>query len=161
MQAETLRELLSGVEFDEVISSPQQRAIQTAEIASGIEPKSDNRIDVFDLGTADGLLTSEVKLAKGGLIPGPQLYAGVEKVSDYLKRIASFVKELTAKYSEKPEANVLVCGHKCTTGAISAFVEGMPEDKNFLKLACPNGTFKVLDGSKLALESGEALKIFM
>lgn len=154
-QAEGLKEALRGIEFDEIISSPQQRAVQTAEIASGKKAVMDERINVFDLGTADGLPIKEVKTVKGGLVPDPKIYSGVEKVSDYLKRITEFMGELMAKYCAKPDAKVLICGHKCTTGAISALIEGMPEDKNFLRLSCENGKVKVLDAQKLALESGE------
>ena len=46
-----------GIKFDYVYSSPQERAIKTAKIASGIENTEDiivdDRLDVYDLGTAD------------------------------------------------------------------------------------------------------------
>ena len=143
-QAKALAKKLTNIDFDEVYSSPQERAVQTAEIATGRKPKVDERIDVYDLGSADGLLVSEVKTAENGLIPDPKIYSGVEKIADYLDRIADFVVGLMVEYKDKPDAKVVVCGHKCTTGAISAYVEGMPKDKNFLKLAVPNGEVKVV-----------------
>ena len=143
-QAKKLSEKLKGIKFDEIYSSPQERAVQTAEIVTGTKPKTDERINVFDLGSADGILVSEMKTALNGLIPDPEVYTGVEKVADYLDRIADFVVELMMKFKSKPDAKVLVCGHKCTTGAISAYVEGMPKDKNFLKLSVPNGEVKIV-----------------
>ena len=44
------------VNFDLVFSSPQERAIQTAEIVSKKKAIIDNRLDVYDLGTADRML---------------------------------------------------------------------------------------------------------
>ena len=143
-QAKMLSGKLAGIQFDEVYSSPQERAVQTAEIATGRKPKLDDRIDVYDLGSADGMLVSEVKTAENGLIPDPKIYSGVEKIADYLDRIADFVVELMEKFKDKPDAKVVVCGHKCTTGAISAYVEGMPKDKNFLKLSANNGEVKIV-----------------
>ncbi|WP_256992284.1 histidine phosphatase family protein [Paenibacillus sp. XY044] len=58
-QAEALRDELKEVHFDYVFSSPQVRAIQTAEIISGLKSLVERRIDVFDLGDAD-LLRREV-----------------------------------------------------------------------------------------------------
>ena len=144
-QAQSLAEKLAGVEFDEIFSSPQERAVQTAEIVTGKAPKTDERINVYDLGSADGLLVSEVKTVLNGLIPDPNVYSGVEKMADFLDRIADFVVDLMIRFKDKPDAKVLVCGHKCTTGAITAYIEGTPKDKNFLKLAVSTGEFKVLD----------------
>lgn len=54
-QAEELKKQLKGIHFDMVFSSPQERAVQTAEITSGQKAMIDVRLDVFDLGEADGL----------------------------------------------------------------------------------------------------------
>lgn len=51
-QAETLREKLQKINFDFVFSSPQERAVQTAEIVTGKKAVTDARLDVFDLGEA-------------------------------------------------------------------------------------------------------------
>ena len=49
-QAENLRDKIKDIKFDYVFSSPQERAIQTAEIATGLKVTIDARLDVFDLG---------------------------------------------------------------------------------------------------------------
>lgn len=51
-QAKCLRDNLKDIKFDYIFSSPQERAIQTAEIATGIKVIIDERLDVFDLGEA-------------------------------------------------------------------------------------------------------------
>lgn len=145
-QAKELKNKLKSVKFDVVFSSPQERAIQTAEIASGTKAIIDNRIDVFDLGTADGLKKEEVRTLNG-LIPDPSVYFGVENIQDYIKRVYSFMNDLCNQYKDK-DVNILICGHKCTTGCISAYLEGMPKDGNFLKLSSSNGEYKSFDLNK-------------
>jgi uncharacterized phosphatase len=140
-QAEQLRERLRDVSFDYVISSPQERAIQTAEIATGLRASIDQRLDVFDLGEAEGLLRSEAAM-KGG-IPDPKIYKGVENTRDFMKRIFHFMRELEEKHAGGEEVNILLSGHRCTTGCIGAYFEGVPDDGNILKYSSGNGEYKV------------------
>ena len=143
-QALALHEKLKDVKFDLVFSSPQERAVQTAEIATGITPITDERLDVFDLGTADSLKASEIKTIRGGLVPDPDHYEGMESVPDFISRIYDFMNDLAQTFKDQ-DITVLISGHKCTTGCMSAFIEGMPKDGNFLRLASKNGEFKCYD----------------
>ena len=134
------------IKFDYVYSSPQERAIQTAKIASGIENMEDiivdDRLDVYDLGTADGMLMKDIKIT--GTVPDMSIYDGVEKLEDYKKRIKSFLDEIIEKYKNK-EGNVLIVGHKDSTGMISAYFEGFKVETiydDYLELACENCGFK-------------------
>lgn len=130
------------VNFDLVFSSPQERAIQTAEIVSKKKAIIDNRLDVYDLGTADRMLISEIKMT--GIVPDISIYDGVENVSDYKKRILSFINEIIEKYKNE-DVNILIAGHKCTTGMISAYFEKFEVNSiydDFLKLASKNGEYK-------------------
>jgi len=43
----------------------------------------------------------------------------------------------------KRELNILLSGHRCTTGCIGAYFEGIPEDRNILKFSSNNGEYKV------------------
>ncbi|PED05656.1 histidine phosphatase family protein [Bacillus pseudomycoides] len=139
-QAEYLRDKLKNIKFDYVFSSPQERAIQTAEIATGIKAITDTRLDVFDLGEADGLRKEEVKIAGGA--PDSSVYKGVEDSNSYVKRIFSFMYDLEVKYGKR-ELNILLSGHKCTTGCIGAYFEGIPGDRNILRFSSNNGEYKV------------------
>lgn len=141
-QAEDLREKLKDIKFDYVFSSSQERAIQTAEIATGIKAIIDERIDVFDLGEADGLKVEEVKPV-WGVVPDFNAYSGVEDTQGFVKRIFLFMHEIEDKFSGMKELNILISGHKCTTGCMGAYFEGMPEDGNFLKFSSRNGEYKV------------------
>ena len=139
-QAKRLRDELGEVKFDIVYSSPQERAIQTAEIVAGQTAIIDSRLDVFDLGEADRLRITEVKMA--GIIPDPNVYTGVEDTSSFVKRVFDFMHELENNYSNR-NVNILLSGHRCTTGCMGAYFEGLPEDGNILKFSSDNGNYKV------------------
>lgn len=66
-QAEELRRELAGVAFGKVYSSPQERAVQTARIASGgAEVTADERLQPFDVGSADGqIIDGSMRLTVG------------------------------------------------------------------------------------------------
>lgn len=132
-----------NIKFDIVFSSPQERAIQTAKISTGKDAIIvDDRLNVYDLGTADGMLMSEIKIT--GTVPDMNIYNGVENLEDYKKRIYSFINEIIEKFKDK-DINILVVGHKCTTGMISSFFEGFKVNTiydDFLKYASKNGEYK-------------------
>ncbi|MCT8138538.1 histidine phosphatase family protein [Anaerobacillus sp. CMMVII] len=139
-QAESLKEKLKDVTFDYIFSSPQERAIQTAELATGLKAKIDPRIDVFDLGEADRLKKGEVFMA--GVVPDSCVYNGVEQIESYIKRVFGFMRELEVGYGNN-DVNILISGHRCTTGCIGAYFEGIPKDGNILKYSSNNGGYKV------------------
>ncbi len=138
-QAERLRDRLKNINFDYVFSSPQERAIQTAEIATGASALIDPRLDVFDLGEADRLLKGEVKLV--GVVPDSRIYKGVEEIPNFMNRVFAFMHNLEREYGSR-KVNILVSGHSCTTGCIGAYFEGIPEDRNILRFSCDNGQYK-------------------
>ncbi|MEK8127676.1 histidine phosphatase family protein [Paenibacillus filicis] len=139
-QAEALRSRLGTIRFDAIFSSPQERAVQTAEIATGQTATIDARLDVFGLGEADGLKKSEVKLA--GAIPDPRVYQGVEDVQAYANRIFGFMQDLEREYGNE-DVRILISGHRCTTGCIGAYFDGLPEDGNILRYSSDNGDYKI------------------
>ncbi|MBE4909921.1 histidine phosphatase family protein [Bacillus luteolus] len=141
-QAKALRDKLQNIKFDLVFSSPQERAVQTAEIVTGVRAVLDDRLDVFDLGEADRLYVNEVK--KVGPLPDSSVYQGVEETSEFVKRVFSFMKELEIQYG-KQELNILISGHRCTTGCIGAYFEGVPKDGNIVKFSSDTGDFKTFN----------------
>lgn len=143
-QAALLKEHLQNINFNAIYSSPQERAIKTAQIISGQDVVSDYRLDVFDLGDADGLTRKEAVMKNG--IPDSKVHKGVENPEVFVKRIFGFMKELESKYDK--DDNILICGHRCTTGCIGAYFEGIPEDKNILIYSSDTGDFKVYDFSE-------------
>jgi uncharacterized phosphatase len=139
-QAESLRDRIGNIKFDYIFSSPQERAIQTAEIVTGSRVKIDPRLDVFDLGEADKLSKEEVKMA--GLVPDSSIYKGVEDINSFIRRVFGFMKDLEIEYGTRG-VNILLSGHRCTTGCIGAYFRGVPENGNLLKFSSDNGEHKV------------------
>ena len=92
------------------------------------------------LGEADRLRINEVKMA--GIIPDPTIYNGVEDTGGFVKRVFDFMRELENNYGDR-NVNILLSGHRCTTGCIGAYFKGLPEDGNLLKFSSDNGNFKV------------------
>ncbi|MCG7342552.1 histidine phosphatase family protein [Sporosarcina sp. ACRSL] len=134
-QAKAVKKELEKVKFDFVFSSPQVRAVQTAEIVTGVRAV----LDVFDLGEADGLPISEVMMV--GALPDSSIYNGVEEPSDFVRRVFDFMKELEKHYGDN-EVNVLISGHRCTTGCIGSYFKGIPTDGNVLKFSSDTGDYK-------------------
>ncbi len=131
------------ITFDYIYSSPQERAIQTAKISTDrTDIIIDERLNVYDLGSADGMLMSDVKMT--GTVPDMSIYMGVENLDDYKKRIYSFIEELINKYGDT-NSNILVVGHKDSTGMLSAYFEGFKVKTiydDYLKFATPNCEYK-------------------
>lgn len=144
-QAKELKRMFDAekIKFDYIYSSPQERAIQTAKIASGKNNIIvDDRLNVYDLGTADGMLMSEIKIT--GTVPDMNIYDGVEELEDYKERIYSFISEIIEKYKDV-DCNILIVGHKDSTGMLSAFFEGFKVETiydDYLSLASSNCGYK-------------------
>ena len=132
--------------FDYIYSSPQKRAIETAKIATGKENIIiDARLDVYDLGSADGLPYREIKMT--GTVPDMNIYSGVEKLDDYKKRILSFISEVEKKF-KNTDSNILIVDHKDSTGMLAAYFEGFEVNTiydDYLKLASKPGEYKVYE----------------
>ncbi len=63
-QAKTLGEQLKGIPFNQVFTSPLQRAVQTASLVSGLSPENLVKIEELkeiNLGAWEGLTVDEVK----------------------------------------------------------------------------------------------------
>ena len=144
-QAKLLNEKFKEAEitFDYVFSSPQERAAQTARICSGSDKIIvDERLDVYDLGSADGLPVSEIKMT--GTIPDMNVYSGVEDLQHYKKRIYSFIKDLIKDYG-RTDYNILIVGHKDSSGMLDAYFNGIKIETiydDYLKLASSNCEYK-------------------
>lgn len=91
------------------------------------------------MGEADRLHISDVKMA--GPIPDSSVYNGMEEPNRFVKRVFSFMKELEYQKGKK-ELNILITGHRCTTGCIGAYFEGIPADGNILKFSSDTGDYK-------------------
>ncbi|WP_230501398.1 histidine phosphatase family protein [Sutcliffiella rhizosphaerae] len=138
-QARILRKELHNISFDFVFSSPQKRAVETAEIITGKQAILDDRLDVYNLGEADRLHIRDVKMV--GPLPDPSVYKGVEKPEEFVKRVFNFMSDIENKYG-KQEKNILICGHRCTTACIGAYSKRVPVDENIFRFSSKTGEYK-------------------
>ena len=144
-QAQELQKKLKDVKFDVAYSSPQERAIQTVSIVSGINKDEiilDERLQPCDMGEADNKVIDENLHFEFGLLPVRSEYRGVENPDDFKTRIKSFLDEIINKYKGK-NINIIVGGHKCTTGCIEGIINGFPENGDFFAISTKNGQYKL------------------
>ena len=144
-QAQELRKKLEDVKFDIAYSSPQERAIQTVSIVSGINKDEiilDERLQPCDMGKADNMVIDENLHFEFGLLPVRSEYKGVENPEDFRARIKSFLDEIINKYKGK-DINIIIGGHKCTTGCIEGIINGFPENGDFFAISTKNGQYKL------------------
>ena len=144
-QAQELRKKLGDVKFDIAYSSPQERSIQTVSIVSGINKDEiilDERLQPCDMGEADNMVIDENLHFEFGLLPVRSEYKGVENPEDFRARIKSFLDEIINKYKSK-DINIIVGGHKCTTGCIEGIINGFPENGDFFAISTKNGQYKL------------------
>src|SRR3954471_10287440 len=97
---------LAGASFDLVLSSPLQRARQTAR-AAGFEPELDERLREFDYGDYEGLTTAEILAER----PGWDMWAdgcpGGETAADVGARMDDLIAERLRAGGER----ILIFGH--------------------------------------------------
>lgn len=142
-QAETVREQLLGLDFDEVISSPLQRAFQTACIASGREARKDDRLIEVDFGRWEGK-TRETFIAENQMLwtnwahdPLNNRAGGTgETGAEVISRVDQFFSELVRSY---PNGQVLVVAHNGVNRLYLAHKLGMPL-KNYRQIIQQNAT---------------------
>ena len=109
-QAGEAAEILAGIRFDKVYSSPLIRSVQTAGIvAPGLEPVIDGRLIEMDYGPYEGMKLDE---------PAPEVLAffkdfannpapeGMEQLSSVVERAGDFVEACC-----REEANILISTH--------------------------------------------------
>lgn len=140
-QAEEVYEKLKGVDIDLVISSPLQRALETAEIITkgrDIPLVIDKRIIERNAGDFEGKkdIGYDHKLVWDYKL-NTDLNANVEKVQDIFKRVKSFLEDIKTKYKDK---TVLIVTHEATLRALNYSILGFNEDDDLSKLEIKNCT---------------------
>ena len=135
--AKKLRELISSLDIDLVISSPLRRAKDTAKLITN---------DKFDIIIDDRLIERNYGLSEGKPVDSDLTVQywdfnlntdinNVEKVRDLLARVSEFIEDIRLKYDDK---NVLVVAHSAILRAIHYAINGIPEDGDLLKIEIPN-----------------------
>lgn len=143
-QAESVRDQLCDIAFDGVYSSPLQRAIFTARIASGLdEIITDPRLIEVHFGKWEGK-TKEEFIAEDPVVwnnwckdPGKTKAGGTgETALHVVKRVDDFFESALLKY---PSGNILVVGHNGINRLYLSWKLGM-DLKNYRRLVQENSS---------------------
>lgn len=125
--------LQKGLHFDQVISSPQERAMQTAVLASGFAEENilqDDRLKEMNFGPFEGEVWEKMDPKKFRALmeefdqyyPGP----GMESGYQLLRRVSIFLEDLKRK---NPGGNILVSTHGGVVRAMLVILHEAPMRK--------------------------------
>lgn len=135
--AKALRELVSTLDIDVVVSSPLRRAVDTAKLITDdkYEIIIDDRLKERNFGLSEGKPVDPELTIKYWNFKLNTDINEVEKVQDLMFRITEFIEDMRNKYDDK---NVLVVAHSAILRAIHYSINGIPEDGDLLKIEIPN-----------------------
>ena len=136
-EAEELQELISTLNIDVVISSPLERARETAEILidSKLPINTDDRIKERDWGMNEGALISEVDRWDCWDVILNTKVQNIECIQDFMDRVSNFIEEIKIKHQDK---NVLIVTHSAVSRVIHYLLGIIPEDGDLSKIDIPN-----------------------
>ena len=132
-QAQKLKDKLSGIQFDAVFCSPQKRAVQTCEIATG-KYVIDNRLTELNCGNFDGKKRNAISKLRF-LISLKRGKNGVERLELFTARNVEFCEKVLRGLT----GNVLIVSHHGNASAFDFYFKGKPKKYNFTKRIVENG----------------------
>ena len=128
-QARRVGEALSGRRFGRVLSSPLQRALETARLA-GFEPELRDELLEWDYGDYEGLRTAEVREQVPGWTVWTHPVPNGETVEEVGQRVDRLLEEIRAV-----EGDVLVFAHGHVLRVLAArWLELPPADGRLFAL---------------------------
>ena len=135
--AEELQELISALNIDVVISSPLERARETAKILidSKLPVNTDDRIKERDWGMNEGALIDTIDRWDCWDVILNTKVQNIECIQDFMDRVSNFIEEIKIKYKDK---NVLVVTHSAVSRVIHYLLGTIPEDGDLSKINIPN-----------------------
>ena len=135
--AEELQELISTLNIDVVISSPLERARETAKILidSKLPVNTDDRIKERDWGMNEGALIDTVDRWDCWDVILNTKVQNIECIQDFMDRVSNFIEEIKIKHKDK---NVLVVTHSAVSRVIHYLLGTIPEDGDLSKINIPN-----------------------
>ena len=136
-EASELQGLISKLNIDVVISSPLDRARETAKILvnSKLPINTDDRISERDWGLNEGANIDDVdKWDCWDVILNTRVQ-NIESVQDFMYRVSEFLEDIKVRYKDK---NVLVVTHSAVSRVIHYLLGTIPEDGDLTKINIPN-----------------------
>jgi probable phosphoglycerate mutase len=131
---EELAPKLAATEFALVLSSPLQRALETARLA-GFEPEIDDRLREMDYGEYEGLTTAEIRSER----PDWDLWTDGNPGGETAEDVGARMDELIADRLAGAQAPVLVFGHGHGGRILAARRLGLPAREGRVLVLAPAG----------------------
>ena len=135
--AEELQELISTLDIDVVISSPLDRARETAKILvnNSLPINTDDRIKERDWGMNEGALIDTVDRWDCWDVILNTKVQNIECIQDFMYRVSSFLEDIKVRYKD---SNVLIVTHSAVSRVIHYLLGTIPEDANLSRIDIPN-----------------------
>lgn len=95
-QARALAPMLAGLQADQVVSSPLQRAWRTAELAGFAGVALDDRLMEWDYGAMEGRTTPEIREERPGWVIWNDGVTGGESIAEVAARVDAVITDLRA-----------------------------------------------------------------
>ena len=136
-EARQLQELISTLNIDVVISSPLERARETAKILvdSKLPINTDDRVKERDWGMNEGALIDTVDTWDCWDVILNTKVQNIECIQDFMYRVSSFIEDIKIRYKDK---NVLIVTHSAVSRVIHYLLGTIPEDANLSRISIPN-----------------------
>ena len=137
LDATLLKDLVKDINIDVVISSPLDRAIETARILTdGKYPiNTDDRIKERDWGMNEGAdIDSVDRIDCWDVILNTRVQ-NIESIQDFMYRVSSFLEDIKVRYKDK---KVLLVTHSAVIRVIHYLLGTIPEDGDLSKIDIPN-----------------------
>ena len=134
--AEELQELISTLNIDVVISSPLDRARETAKILvnNTLPINPDDRKKQRDWGMNEGALIDTVDRWDCWDVVLNTKVQNIECIQDFMYRVSSFLEDIKVRYKD---SNVLIVTHSAVSRVIHYLLGTIPEDANLSRIDIP------------------------
>lgn len=139
-QAMDLRDVISNIDYDIVISSPLLRALHTAEIINAKDRKiiTDDRLAERHHGNLEGKSLNITDRDNHWNYYSDIRFGTEESIIDLCNRVKEFLDELKTKDYK----SVLIVSHSGVSKAFYVYFNGVPKDGKLLKLGLKNTEIK-------------------
>ncbi len=137
LDATLQKDFVKTLDIDVVISSPLDRAIETARILTDnkLPINTDDRIKERDWGMNEGAdIDSVDRIDCWDVILNTRVQ-NIESIQDFMYRVSSFLEDIKVRYKDK---NVLVVTHSAVIRVIHYMLGKIPEDGDLTKIDIPN-----------------------
>ena len=137
LDATLQKDFVKSLDIDVVISSPLDRAIETAKILTDnkLPINTDDRIKERDWGLNEGANIDEVDRWDCWDVILNTKVQNIESIQDFMYRVSSFLEDIKVRYKDK---KVLLVTHSAVIRVIHYLLGTIPEDGDLSKINIPN-----------------------